>query len=86
MMEVWALRSSLGQAVQEVSNECDVWALLMKPMSIDSAPRAATAPEAPSPVLENEERLKKALERRERAIREKERLITEPETGEEFIR
>lgn len=87
MSEVWALRANLGEAVQEISNECDVWALLMKPIASEPTlrPQQKTR-EEPLPTGVSEERLKVARERRERAYKEKERLLAEPDIGEEFLR
>ncbi|KAI5631887.1 hypothetical protein NE865_15415 [Phthorimaea operculella] len=88
-LELQELRASYCKAVQEVSDECDVWSLLTKP-STESLPRAVVKK---SFEVDNNneltlvnERLKNAKERREKALAERERLKSEPDNGEEFIR
>ncbi|XP_047995373.1 uncharacterized protein LOC125233404 [Leguminivora glycinivorella] len=85
--DVWSLRSSLCKAVQNVSDECDVWGLLVKPINSDPIHRVVKKPNSENnEEAEFEERLKLAKERHERAVAERERLLAEPEKGEEFIR
>ncbi|XP_063380681.1 uncharacterized protein LOC134667272 [Cydia fagiglandana] len=84
--DVWSLRSSLCTAVQNVSDECDVWGLLVKPINTDPIHRIVKKPTENNEEAEFEERLKLAKERYERAVAERERLLAEPEKGEEFIR
>lgn len=74
-------------AVQEVSDQCDLWPLLMKPTSIEpvSRPVKKVSENNGQEVL-NEQCLKAAKEKRENAIAERERLLAEPEVGHEFVR
>lgn len=70
-----------------MSDECDIWALLMKPTRAEALPRPKeTSPEEDQPVLENEVKLKEAVARKEKAIVERDRLLSEPDNGDEFVR
>ncbi|XP_073944565.1 uncharacterized protein [Choristoneura fumiferana] len=86
--QVWELRSSLCSSVQTVSDECDIWALLAKPMNNEPLHRVVKKPIDIDNNEEElgEERLKLAKERRDKAVNERERLLAEPEKGEEFVR
>ncbi|KAJ2939187.1 hypothetical protein O0L34_g8501 [Tuta absoluta] len=86
--ELQEVRASYCKAVQEVSDECDVWSLLTKP-STEFLPRAVVKKSSESEINELalvNERLKSAKGRREKALAERERLKSEPDNGEEFIR
>ncbi|KAL0892748.1 hypothetical protein ABMA27_014457 [Loxostege sticticalis] len=89
IMNVWELRSSLCTAVQEVADEYDIRALLIKPMQPEFLPPPAKKPAEGSihvSTKEHEERLKAAIEKKEKAIRERDRLMVEPDVGDEFVR
>lgn len=87
MTETLEQRNSYNAVVQTVSDECDVWALLMKPTSNEPVSRPAKKIiENDEQALVNEQRLKAAMGRREKAVAERARLLAEPEVGEEFVR
>lgn len=87
-MKVWELRSSLCAAVQEVADDCDIRALLIKPIQPELAPppvkKAVTINN--DQVSQSEAKLKAAIEKNTKAISERDRLMAEPEVGEEFVR
>ncbi|XP_041978623.1 uncharacterized protein LOC121732736 [Aricia agestis] len=83
--DVWKLRSSLCQIVSNISDECDIWALLVKPICPELLPVTVKV-ENIKVELKNEHQLQLAKEKRERLIAERDRLRTEPDKGEEFIR
>ncbi|CAK1595811.1 unnamed protein product [Parnassius mnemosyne] len=84
---VWCLRSSICHAVQNASDNYDIWALLMKPITVEPSPQINNpSSDDQHQALEFEGKLKEALQRRESALAERERLLNEPDTGEEFIR
>ncbi|CAH2037985.1 unnamed protein product, partial [Iphiclides podalirius] len=82
---VWNLRSSVCNAIQSVSDEYDIWPLLMKPIPVEPLPQIKHMG-VKDPVLQDDDRLREALKRRENAILERDRLLKEPDTSEEFIR
>ncbi|XP_052759359.1 uncharacterized protein LOC128199964 [Galleria mellonella] len=84
--KVWDQRSSLCNEVQNASDKCDVWTLLIRPTWTDLSPKPIKKPENSVENSIIEDKLKKALERRDKAISERKRLMAEPDEGEEFIR
>ncbi|XP_059059116.1 uncharacterized protein LOC131852468 [Achroia grisella] len=84
--KVWSHRSSLCDAVQNASDKCDIWTLLIRPTWTDVTPRPTKKSDNLVQDLTTEEKLKKAIERREKALAERNSLMTEPDTGEEFVR
>lgn len=87
MTETQENRSVYCAAVQKVSDECDIWPLLMKPAATEPVSRPVKkVSENNEQEFSNEESLKAANERREMAIAERERLLAEPEVGQEFVR
>nr|XP_034830786.1 uncharacterized protein LOC117987829 [Maniola hyperantus] len=83
--KVWELRSSFCKEIHAVSDACDVWTLLMKPVCAEPASRSVQK-KVQMPTVENEKRVQAAIERRIKALAERDRLTTEPENGEEFMR
>lgn len=87
MTETQEHRSFYCAAVQKVSDECDVWPLLMKPTPTEPVSRPVKkVSENQEQEVSNEHCLKAANERREKALAERERLFTEPDVGQEFVR
>ncbi|XP_026332972.1 uncharacterized protein LOC113239995 [Hyposmocoma kahamanoa] len=86
-IQIQEQRSFYCTAVQKVSNQCDVWSLLMKPTATEpvSRPVKKVSENNGQEVL-NEQGLMAAKEKREKAIAERERLLAEPEVGHEFVR
>ncbi|XP_072931657.1 uncharacterized protein [Epargyreus clarus] len=84
---VWSLRSTLCEAVHNVSNECDIWSLLIRPVNTAPLPFVVgdTVDNKENDLI-NEGRLQSALARRATAETERERLLVEPDVGEEFVR
>ncbi|CAG5051757.1 unnamed protein product [Parnassius apollo] len=84
---VWSLRSSICHAVQNASDNYDIWALLMKPITVEPSPQINNpSVDDQRQALEFEGKLREALQRKENALAEQERLLNEPENGTEFIR
>ncbi|XP_045771495.1 uncharacterized protein LOC123871624 [Maniola jurtina] len=83
--KVWEMRSSFCKEIHSVSDACDVWTLLTKPVGAEPASRSVPK-EVQMPSQESEKRLQAAIERRIKVLAERDRLSTEPENGEEFMR
>ncbi|XP_013168985.1 PREDICTED: uncharacterized protein LOC106118784 [Papilio xuthus] len=81
---VWNIRSSLCNAVHMASDNYDVMALLMKPKSVVTLPKAKTLPV--KEVGEFDRKLKEVTQRKQNAVKDRDRLLNEPETGHEFVR
>lgn len=86
MSEVWKLRSTLTESVQKVSEQYDIWPLFTKPLHSNHEQTPESMDVETEVRLDNEGRLKNALERIDKAKAEKARLMCEPEMGEEFVR
>lgn len=84
---VWNLRSRLCKSVQNVSDQCDVWALFTKPKSHPNLPPIRkVVNEIADRVEESNDRLANAIERQTKMHAERDRLRSEPDTGDEFLR
>ncbi|KPJ02601.1 hypothetical protein RR46_09804 [Papilio xuthus] len=81
---VWNIRSSLCNAVQMASDNYDVMALLMKPKSVVTLPKAKILPVKEE--SEFDRKLKEVTQRKQNAVKDRDRLLNEPETGHEFVR
>lgn len=87
MTETQEYRSFYCAAVQKVSDECDIWPLLMKPTATEPVSQPIKKiSENNGQELPNEQCLKAAKEKLENSIAERDRLLAEPEVGQEFVR
>lgn len=87
MIESQEQRSLYCAAIHKISDECDIWPLLMKPTTTEPVARPVKkVSENNEQELLNEQCLQAAKERRDKAIAERERLLAEPELGQEFVR
>ncbi|XP_050346493.1 uncharacterized protein LOC126770924 [Nymphalis io] len=86
--KVWEQRSSFCKKIHTTSDNYDVWALLIKPTSLELSyfDPSVVKQEDTNPVLNNEIRLQEAVTRRDNALKERDQLKAEPDNGEEFLR
>ncbi|KAL4709882.1 hypothetical protein ACJJTC_003845 [Scirpophaga incertulas] len=86
--KVWEIRSSLCTAVQSVADNCDVRALLIKPLCTEPIGPLVKSDEdiVSKQIAQYNDRIKTATEKRDKALRERDRLQVEPDEGDEFIR
>lgn len=81
---VWEKRSELIETVQQISDKCDVWALLIKP-TCEIKPDMIHIPKMEQ-IVQDDTKLKAAIERKDKAIAMRNFLLSEPDIGEEFVR
>lgn len=81
---MWEKRSELIETVQQISDKCDVWALLIKP-TCEIKPDMIHIPKMEQ-IVQDDTKLKAAIERKDKAIAMRNFLLSEPDIGEEFVR
>lgn len=82
---MWNIRTKFLETIQGIADKCDLWALLIKPSCNEIVPCIKPVPNTEC-LVNDDSKLRNALERRKKALAERNYLITEPEMGEEFIR
>ena len=82
---MWNKRSKLLDTIQDITDKCDIWALLIKPAYNEIVPRM-TPTQNNEQLIHDDSKLRNALERRAKALAERNYLLSEPEAGDEFIR
>ncbi|CAB3223676.1 unnamed protein product [Arctia plantaginis] len=84
LSSVWERRSHFFEAVQQISDKCDVWALLIRP-TCEIKPNVMHVPKMEQ-IVKDDSKLKDAIERKDKAIAMRNFLLSEPDVGEEFVR